>query len=195
MKTLISTIHEGGAVLAAINKLSPDKLILIVIDPLDSIRKKAIDNIKKNFGKVIEIETIKTELYDIPKIVRDVNKAIEKESKAGNEISIHISESRKTQSIAAMFSGFINKDKIKGVYYIEEETGKVLAMPLLDFKLGPTKTRILKEISKGDKKMSSIIAKVGKNKSIVYSHIKDLKNDGYVTDSMELTDAGRICIL
>ena len=81
------------------------------------------------------------------------------------------------------------------VYYIEEETGKVLAMPLLNFKLGPTKTRILKEISKGDKKMSSIIAKVGKNKSIVYSHIKDLKNNGYITDDMELTDAGRICIL
>jgi len=195
MKTLISTIHEGGAVLAAINKLSPDRLILIVIDPLDSVRKKAIDNIKKNFGKVIEIETIKTELYDIPKIVRDVNKAIEKESKAGNEISIHISESRKTQSIAAMFSGFINKDKIKGVYYIEEETGKVLAMPLLDFRLGETKTNILREIAKGNTKMSSIIDKIGKNKSIVYSHIKDLKKNGYITDSLELTDAGRICIL
>ena len=161
----------------------------------NKIRKKAIDNIKKNFGKVIEIEAIKTELYDIPLIVKDVNKAIEKEYKLGNEISIHISESRKTQSIAAMFSGFINKDKIKGVYYIEEETGKVLAMPLLDFKLGPTKTQILKEISKGNTKMSSITAKVGKNKSIVYSHVKELKKEGYITDSMELTDAGRICVL
>lgn len=195
MKTLISTLHKGGAVLAAINKLSPDKLVLIVIDPIDSVRKKALDNIRKQFGKVLKIETIKTKLYDIPQIVKDVNKKIMEENKLGNEIKIHMSESRKTQALGAYFSGMIHKDKIKGVYYIEEEDGTVLPMPLLNFKLYSTKHKILEEIDKGNENIPSIIKKLGKNKSIIYEHIKQLKNEGFLTSDLKLTDAGKISVM
>ncbi len=194
MRTLITTIFEGGAVLAAINKLSPDKLVIIVPDPIGKERKKAIEQIKKNFS-YLKIETLKTELYDIPKIVADVCKIIEKEHKSGNEISIHMSESRKTQALGAYFAGLLCKNKIKGVFYIEEESGHVLPLPLLNFKLSKTKTMILKEINKGNKDIPSIIKKSGKEKSIIYQHIKALKADGYITDDLELTDSGRIVVL
>src|SRR3989338_2942147 len=105
MKTLISTIRQGGAVLAAINKLSPDKLILLTIKARDKEREKSIENIKKNFGKILDIVEVPTELYDVPTIVRDVCAVIDKEVKLGNEVSIHISESRKTQALGAMFAG------------------------------------------------------------------------------------------
>ncbi len=197
-KTLISTIYEGGAVNAAIIKFSPDRVILIGVDKSDPERKtklkKAVEEIKNKY-KTIEFEMLDTSIYDIPKIVDDVCKVIDKEHKQRNEITLHISEGRKTQSLGALFAGFIKKDKIKGVYYLIEETNKALPMPLLDFKLSPTKTFILKEIASGNKKVADIIKKSKKSKAMVYAHINELKKNGYLTENMEITDAGRICIL
>jgi CRISPR-associated protein Csa3 len=197
-KTLISTIYEGEATNVAIIKFSPDKVVLIGVDKSDPKRKtnlkKNIDKLKNKY-KLIKFEVLDTSVYEIPKIVDDVSKAIDKEHKLGNEITLHISEGRKTQSLGALFAGFIKKDKIKGVYYLIEETNKALPMPLLDFKLSPTKTKILKEIANGTKKVSDIIKKTKKSKAMIYAHINELKREGYITENMEITDAGRICIL
>jgi len=197
-KTLISTIFEGEATGAAIIKFSPDKVILIGVDKSDPERKtnlkKNIDKLKNKY-KTIKFEILDTSVYDIPKIVDDVSKAIDKENKLGHEITLHISEGRKTQSLGTLFAGYIKKDKIKGVYYLIEETGKALPMPLLNFKLSQTKTQILQELAKGNKKVSDIINKTKKSKAMIYTHITELKKNGYITENMEITDAGRICIL
>jgi len=190
-KTLITTIFEGGAVIAALHKFEPDKLIVIVPTPMHKKREKAIKTIKKKF-KFINISLLRTKLYDIPVIVNDICKAIDKEK---NSIYIHMSESRKTQALAALFAGFIKKDKIKGVYYIEEETGAVLTMPLLNFRLSSTKTKILNAVNNGSKSVPAIIKKVNKKRSIVYDHIKQLKKDGFLTDDLKLTDAGKISVM
>jgi len=194
VNTLITTIFEGGAVLAAINKLSPDKLIVIVPDPMGKERKKAIGQIKETFS-YLKVELLKTKLYDIPVIVKDVCKSIEKEYKEGNDVSIHLSESRKTQSFGSYFGGLLCKNKIKGIFYIEQESGHVLPLPLLNFKLSKTKTMILKEICNGNKSIPSIIKKSGKEKSIIYQHVKVLKSEGYLTEDLKLTDSGRIVVL
>ncbi len=197
-KTLISTIYEGGAVNAAIIKFSPDKVVLICVDKSDPERKtklkKSIEELRNKY-KTLSFEILDTSIYDIPKIVSDVCKIIDKEKKLGNEITLHISEGRKTQSLGALFAGFIKKDKIKGVYYLIEETNKALSMPLLDFKLSPTKTFILKELASGNKKVADIIKKSKKSKAMIYAHITELKRNGYLTENNEITDAGRICIL
>ena len=196
-KTLISTIFEGYATKAAIIKFSPDKVVIITSKPKDekkSTSRKSIKDIKDKY-KTIKVEVVDTSVYEIPKIVYDVCKVIDRENKLGNEVSLHISEGRKTQSLGVLFAGFIKKDKIKGVYYFIEETNKALPMPLLDFKISPTKTMILKEFASGNKKVSEIIKKTKKSKAMVYSHITELKKNGYITEDMEITDAGRICIL
>src|SRR3989344_1454473 len=155
--TLISTIYEGSATNAAIIKFSPDKVVIITSKPKDekkSTSRKSIANIKNKY-KTIQFEILDTSIYEIPKIVNDVCKAIDKEHKLGNEIILHISEGRKTQSFGVLFASFIKKDKIKGVYYLIQETNKALSLPLLDFKLSPTKTMILRELASGNKKVKS----------------------------------------
>jgi len=190
-KTLITTIFEGEAVVAAIHKFSPDKLIAIVPTPLGKERTAALSNIKKKF-KFLKVELLKTETYDVPVIVADVCKAIDKEK---NEVSIHISESRKTHALGALFAGFIKKDKIKGVYYLEEETGAVLTMPLLNFRLSDTKTKILKAVDAGASTMPAIMKKIGKERSFTYEMVKKLKKDGFLSEELELTDAGKISVM
>ena len=195
--TLISTIYEGNAVKAAIIRFSPDKVIIITSKPKDerkSTSRKSVKDLRNRY-KTIKIEVADTSVYEIPKIVNDVCKVIDKEHKSGNDILLHISEGRKTQSLGVLFAGFIKKDRIKGVYYLIEETNKALPMPLLDFKLSSTKTMILREIASGNKKVADIIKKSKKSKAMIYAHINELKKEGYITEKLEVTDAGRICIL
>ena len=196
-KTLISTIYEGNATNAAIIKFSPDKIVIITSKPKDekkSTSRKSIKDLKNRY-KTIKIEIVDTSVYEIPKIVYDVCKLIDRENKLGNEVLLHISEGRKTQSLGVLFAGFIKKDKIAGVYYFIEETNKALPMPLLDFKLSPTKTLILKEIASGNKKVANIIRKTRKSKAMIYAHLNELKKEGYITENMEITDAGKIARL
>ncbi len=194
MNVLITTIHKGDSINDAIRKFSPDKLMFIVPEPQEKTKTEAINKIQKDF-KNLKFENIKTKTYDVTQIVKDVDKAIKKELKNNNKIKIHISESRKPQAFAAYFAGLLNKEKIEGVYYLEEEDGSILTMPLLSLKLSKTKTFILNELNKGNKDIPSIIKKVKKKKSIIYQHIKSLRADGYITEDLELTDSGKIVIL
>ena len=191
---LITTIHKGDSINDAIRKFSPDKLMFICPEPPEKTKVEAIKRIKKDF-KNLQFDIIKTKTYDIAQIVKDVNKAIKKELKKNNNIKIHISESRKPQSFGAYFAGLLNKGNIDGVYYLKEEDGGVLTMPMLSFKLAKTKTLILNELNKGNKDIPSIVKKSGKQKSIVYQHVKSLKADGYITENLELTDSGKIVVL
>lgn len=194
MNTLITTIHKGDAMNDAIRKFSPDKLLFIFPEPVEKIKVEAINRIKKDFKNLI-FENITTKTYDIARIASDVDKAIKKELKENNKVKIHISESRKPQALGAYFAGLLNKGHIDGVYYLEEEDGSVLTMPMLNFKLSKTKTFILNEINKGNKDIPSIVTKSKKQKSIIYQHVKVLKQDGYLNDDLELTDSGKIVIL
>ena len=178
----------------AIRKFSPDKLTFIFPEPAEKTKTDAIQRIKKDF-KNLEFAMIKTKTYDIAQITKDVDKEIKKELKAGNKVKVHISESRKPQALGAYFAGMFNRGKIDGVFYLEEETGDVLTLPLLNLRVSKTKRLILTELNKGNKDIPSIVNKSGKKKSIVYQHVKSLKSEGYITDSLELTDAGKIVVI
>ena len=175
MKTLISTFREGYATVAAIYKLEPKKLILLIPKEKDETRELGLKKVKLDFGKTTKIETVSVENYDIPKIAKEICKVIDKESKIKNEIYLHISESRKPQALGALFAGFARKNKIKQVIYIEQEENKIQTMPLLNLKVSYTSKKILEEIEKGNRDINKIIKNTKKSKTLIYNNIKQLK--------------------
>jgi len=196
-RVIISTIYTGKAVKMAINKLSPDKLVLITDPSRDRRKTESIKFIKKVFGDILDIEVLETSLYNIPEIIDKVIKKIDKEFKIGNKVLLHITEGRKITSLALLFAGYIRKEKIEGAYYIIEENNKVLPLPLINFELGESKKKLLKEISKGNEKIQKIEKKLGIKQSAIYQHLQELKQEGYLENNKELklTDFGRIMIL
>jgi len=196
-RVIISTVYSGKAVKMAINKLSPDKLILITDPSKDRIKTETIKLIRKIFDDILDIEVLETSLYDIPEIIDKITTQIDKEFKKENEILLHITEGRKTTSLALLFAGYMRKEKIKGSYYIIEETNTVLSLPLISFELGESKKKLLKEISKGNEKIQKIEKKLGIKQSAIYQHLQELKQEGYLEDNKELklTDFGRMIIL
>ena len=193
MRVMISTVHIKEAVLAAIPKLSPEKIIFL-IDP-NSKKKVDISDIKKMFGKIIDIGILKTDSYNMVKVASDVVKAIEKENGAGNDVFLHITEGRKTMAIAAMYAGYARKDMVSGIYYITEEKNTLISLPVLRLQINSSKGFILKEYSKGNKDIKKLANQLAKTEAMIYSHISDLKKEGYISAENELTDSGRIAIL
>jgi len=197
VRVIISTVYSGRAIKVAINKLSPDKLILIVDESKDKTKEETVKELNKVFKDIIEIEILKTSLYDIPEIISKVTKKIDEEFKKDNEILLHITEGRKITSLALLFSGYMKKDKIKGAYYIIEETNQVLPLPLISFDLGESKKRLLKELSKGNGVVHDLEKKLKIKQSAIYQHVQELKQDGYIENNKELklTSLGRMMVL
>ena len=193
MRVMISTVHIQKAVLAAIPKFSPEKIVFL-IDP-NSIKTSDITEIKKIYGKIMPIETIKTDSYDIVRVASDVVKKIDEEHSEGNEIILHITEGRKTMAIGAMYAAYARKKKVKGIYYITEEKNELVSLPVLELQINSTKGRIMKELSKGNTEIKELAKITGKTEAMVYAHLSDLKDEGYITEDNKLTDAGRIVIL
>ena len=201
-RVVISTFYEGSAIQKIIPKLSPNKLIILIddlkaTDKKKEEMKKILDSMKNLFKGIISIETLKISSYDIPKIMEEVTKKIKEEYDYGNEILIHITEGRKITSLALLFAGYMNKDKIKGAYYITEEDSQLLSLPLLNFGVGESKRNLLKEISKGNGDVKKIEKKLQIRQSAVYQHVQELKEEGYLEKDkkLKLTDLGRMIIL
>jgi len=197
VRVIISTVYSGRAIKVAINKLSPDKLILIIDESKDKTKEGTVKELSKVFKDIIEIEILKTSLYDIPEIISKVTKKIDEEFKKDNEILLHITEGRKITSLALLFSGYMKKDKIKGAYYIIEETNQVLPLPLISFDLGESKKRLLRELSKGNGIVHDLEKKLKIKQSAIYQHVQELKQEGYIENGkqLKLTDLGRMMIL
>ncbi|MFP4400403.1 MAG: CRISPR-associated CARF protein Csa3 [Candidatus Woesearchaeota archaeon] len=200
MRVMISTLHRTEAVKSAIQKLSPQKIIFV----MDSSRKEKKDqnrideflkNLKGLFGDVMPIEIIDQNSYDIAKITQKVIEKIEYEYEQKNQIYIHISEGRKTMAIACMYAAYSRNSKVKGIYYITEESNDVLSLPVIPFQLAPTKKVILEEYKKGNTDIKKIAEITKKTQAMIYSHISDLKNSGYLSEDNKLTESGRIAIL
>jgi CRISPR-associated protein Csa3 len=138
---------------------------------------------------------MKTPLYDIPEIMKNVTKKIDDEYEKGNEIILHITEGRKITSLALLFSGYARKNKVSESYYVEEEGDKMLPLPVIvKFDISENKKKFLQEIEKGIKDTDKIMKNLNIKPSAVYKYIKELKSEGYIKDSkdLELTDVGKI---
>lgn len=190
---MISTVHIQQAVLAAIPKLSPEKIVFLI----DSNSKKSADveDIKKLFGKIMPVEIVKTDSYNLVGIASAVVKRIDTEANEGNEIVVHITEGRKTTAIGAMYGAYARKKHVRGIYYITEEKNELISLPVLELQINSTKGMILKELAKGNDDVKKIASITGKTEAMIYAHISDMKTEGYVTSDNKITDSGRIAVL
>jgi len=198
---LISTVFEGYAVKQAILKFSPDKLILLVDEPTDKRKKEKMINVIKTIKSLFKdgliVEQIKISTYNIPQIMEAAIKIVDEEFKKGNKIIIHITEGRKITSLALLFSAYVRKEKIQGIYYITEEKHEKIKLPLLEFGINNTKKEFLKEITKGNGELKNLQEKIKVGPSAAYQNIQELKEEGYLENNKELklTDLGRVMIL
>lgn len=191
---MISTIYKGSAVIQAIKLFSPQKIYFIVDEPIDDIRKNTIDMVKDIFPD-LKFVNISSKIYNIVDIAKNVIDTIKKESK--NKIIVHISEGRKTMSLGLLFGSYVMKNFVDSVYYIVEETNHPLKLPLIELKISNKKKEILQYVLQDITVVDDLSIKLNIQPSTLYVHLKELRDDGLITDTknLRLTDMGKIIIL
>ena len=194
---MITTIYSVGPVMAAVTKFSPKKIILLREDDAPSEKLRAEQMIRDTVGKVVEIDTKITSIYDVVEIARDTVDVIEEESAHGRTVVVNITGARKTQSLGALYGAYARRELVEKVVYITEEDNETIDLPLLSFDLSKTKRRILEEIKKGEKSVRNMAKKVGVTRAMAYYHVRELKSMGYIEDKkgLEITTAGELAIL
>jgi len=197
-KVLIATLYGSDPVMLSVTKLSPDRLFLLMNKEPNAEQEKSLKIIKDSLGSVLEVKTIKVDLYDIVGIAEKVVEIIDSQPDE-DEILVNLTSGRKTQSIGLLFAAYARHEKVKKIAYYPEESKEVVYLPRISFKLTSSQKRILEYLNshKGDKSMKELAEKIDLSTAMLYRAIDELKDMDLVStdDGIKLTDAGRIARL
>ena len=200
-KILIATLYSPDPVLLAANRLGPDKLILLVDKNPNEEQKKSFKLIKESLGRVVEVEQVETEVYDIVKIAEKSVEIIDSQPK-NDEIFINITSGGKTKALGLLFAAYARSSRVKKIAYNpEEDRTAVVWLPKLAFKLTDSQRKVLDILDKEDNtdiSLKELAEKIGISRSMLYRNIEELKDMGYISSTegnLKLTDAGRIARL
>jgi len=194
-RILIATVYANEPVTVSATKLGVDRIILLIDKNPDKTMEESLNIIKKSVGPIVE--TKKTELYDIVKIVDEAIKIID-DLNENDEIYVNITAGRKTKALGLLYASYLRSKKIKKIVYVTEETKDMITLPKLSFNLKPAQKKILEYIHKHG--LSSITKAADETeipRSMFYSNLDELRDMGLVEgkDEVKLTEAGMIARL
>ncbi len=197
-KVLIATLYIFEPIVAAVTKISAERLILLIDKEPDEKQSKSLEIVKQTLGSVIEIKTIKTDVYDIVEVAREAVKIIDLLSDK-DEIYIDITAGRKTKSLGLLFGSYARSSRIKKIMYIKEENKQIVYLPRLSYSITPAQHKILEFLlNRKVTTMADFSDKVEVSKAMLYKHIKELKDMDVIEetpDGLTLTDYGKIVVL
>ena len=197
-KVLIATLYSPDPVLLAANRSGPDRLILLIDTKPNKEQEKSLKIIKDSLGRVIDVKTVKTEVYDIVKVASKCVEIIDMQPKE-DKIYINITSGRKPKALGLLFAAYARCDRIaKIAYNPEEDKSSVVYLPKLSFKLTESQKKVLEEIENHDyKNLSDLSDKIGLSRAMLYRNIDELKDMDLISteEEIKLTDAGKIARL
>ena len=197
-KVLIATLYKADPVILATTRLGPDRLILLIDNNPGKEQSESLELIQNSLGKVIEIKTIKTDVYDVVKVAEKCVEVIDMQ--AGDDlIYINITSGRKPQAIGLLFAAYARHERVKKIAYNpEEDKGSVVYLPRLSFQLTDSQKKILNYLDRNTcDNMIELSEKIGISTAMTYRAIDELKDMDLVTteNGYKLTDAGKIARL
>ncbi|RJQ15764.1 CRISPR locus-related DNA-binding protein [Candidatus Woesearchaeota archaeon] len=198
VKVLIATLYGFEPVMAAATKISAERLYLLVDNEPDEKQKKSLEVIKQSLGTVLEIKTVKTDVYDIVDVAKEAVKIIDLLSDK-DEIYVDITAGRKTKALGLLFGAYARGNRIKRILYVKEENKQIVNLPRLSYNITPGQLKIIDYLSRNDvKSMAEFADKIDISKAMLYKHIKELKDMDILEETingLKLTDYGRIVVL
>src|SRR3989338_4910836 len=132
-KVLIATLYNPDPVILATTRLVPDRLVLLIDKDSNPDQEKSLKLINDSLGKVIDVKTIKTDVYDIVSVASKCVEIIDMQPK-DDIIYVNITSGRKTKAIGLLFAAYARHDRVKKIAYNpEEDKTAVVYLPRLSF--------------------------------------------------------------
>lgn len=191
--TLICTFYSFQPFMAAAHAYSPSKIILIVADDTYAKIEPDISKVKEVYGKVASIEIKKVKGADLLSVAETTVDLLE--SEPGDKI-VNISGGWKLLAQGVMYGCYARPEIVQKIVCNNIEDNSVVELPKLSFGLSMAKRKLLEAIAKREGKPIAEIAKdLGKTRGMLYQHLKELKENGYVDEKFGITLAGRLALL
>jgi len=199
-KILLTNTYSFTPMVGAITRIGPDVIYLIMDKQSDDTQKQTKEKLKNTF-KHIEFKEIKTTLYEVYEIAKEIIINIDKIYKEEeNEIYVDITSGRKPKSIGIMLGCYARSNKIKEILYFTSEINQMVVVPKLSFDISKKAYDLLEEISKKDITLPELANsdKLNLGRTAIYNNVRDFKEKGLVEEKngfLYLTDYGKLLLL
>ncbi len=213
--TLISTIYSIEPVMFCITYFNPKKVVLLMDEDTPKEQIEIERMLRETIGTVLEIQTVKTSLYDVYSVAKDTVDTIEEEKEHNRKVVVNISGGRKPQALGALFGCYARSDMVEQIVYVTEEDKRIIELPILNFGISQTKRTILEELERSQVPVSDmdmspeelpeenvhisvkkLSDKIGISRGMTYNHIRELREMGFIDlEKLEITTAGRLAII
>lgn len=199
-KILLTNTYSFTPMVGAITKVGPDVIYLIMNKQPDDTQKETKEKLKNTF-KHIKFKEIKTSVYEVYEVAKEIIFAIDKIYKEEeNEIYVDITSGRKTKSIGIMLGCYARNNKIKDILYFTQEINQMVVIPKLSFEISKKAYDILEEISKKEITLPELANsdKFNIGRTAIYNNIRDFKEKGLVEEKnnfLFITDYGKLLLL
>lgn len=193
-KTLISTFYSYLPVEAAIYAFSPSKIILVA--DANSLKKKdvkeALQKVKATYGHLAKIEVVEVPGSNLLAIAKKTIELIENEDKP----IVNVSGGWKLLAQGVIYGCYARAEYVSKILCNDIERNTPVELPKLTYGLSEPKKQLLKELAdRKGRTIAQIAEKLNRTRGMLYQHLKELKESGYVDEDFQITDAGRLALL
>ena len=193
--TLISSFYSIEPFMPAALAFSAKKIVLLVDAEPDAKLRENLETIKKTFGSAVFVKTINVKQYDLLDVAKKTVEVLEREHGEGNAVYLNVTGGRRTVMLGALMACYVRPELVKKIVYSAQETNEFVELPKLSMTLSKTKREILEDLAKKRQPIPVIAEKLEKTRGMVYAHLRELKDVGFVDEDFNLTTAGRIALL
>jgi CRISPR locus-related DNA-binding protein len=191
--TLIATFYSFEPFVAAAHAYSPSRIHLIIARDSAKDIEKHLAKVHELYGKVAEIKEIEVDAADVFSVAKKTVELLEKSDRS----IVNVSGGWKLMAQGVLYGCYARPELVEKIVCNElPEINKLVELPKLSFGLSQAKRELLEEIAKRNgKPIAEIAEKLGKTPGMLYQHLKELKDNGYVDEKFGITLAGRIALL
>ncbi|WP_295722359.1 ArsR family transcriptional regulator [uncultured Methanobrevibacter sp.] len=190
--TIVSTQTKLDDISNITEEYNIKKLILVSNKEINLLNLET-DPIFENID--INILNLNVENLDLKVSCKEISEFIIKEAEKSSNIVVKLNIENFMLNNALYYATCYNKDIIKSVIMYDTNLHKIIYLPLFDFKLSDAKKVILRNIEDGKNTIEDISKSVNRSHSMVYNHIRDLREVGFIEkDSLKLNNAAKILL-
>lgn len=193
---LISSFYSFKPFVPAAYKFSPSKIFLVIAeDSLERIDvKEGISKVKEIYGKLASIEIVKVKGAELLFVAKKIITLLEDNKE--KKVIVNVSGGWKLLAQGVIYGCYARPDYVEKIVCNNIENDSVVELPKLSFGLSSAKKELLEKLEKRNgKSISDIAKKLDRTRGMIYQHLKELKENGYVDEKFEITDAGRLALL
>ncbi|WP_461462003.1 ArsR family transcriptional regulator [Methanobrevibacter sp.] len=190
--TIVSTQKK----LEDISKINEEyniKKIILVCNKEINLLDLETDPIFENID--INILNLDVEYLDLKVSCKEISDFLIKEAEKSTNIVVKLTIENFMLNNALYYATCFNKEIINSVIMYDTNLHKIIHLPLFDFKLSDAKKTILRNIEDGKTTIEDISKSINRSHSMVYNHIRDLREVGFIDkESLKLNNSAKILL-